>query len=34
MVEELSRDESWPDLVFEPDRHGDNLYARKVIPAP
>lgn len=34
MVEELSRDGSWPDLVFEPDRHGDNLYARKVIPAP
>jgi hypothetical protein len=30
MVRELQHDTGWPDLVFEPDLHGENLYARKL----
>jgi len=32
MVHELQHDPSWSDVAFEPDLHGENLYARKIAP--
>jgi hypothetical protein len=32
MVKELQADPAWADVSFEPDLHGENLYARKIAP--